>query len=111
MEVTMQTLELVDKLLIYLLKSYKDNNNTSNVSFADVTKKFTDYEESQLIEAVTKLKIDGFLEVMYYNSKPGSIFVKLSALRQMNENVFKSKGYTIYKEIMDIIIPPKRRFL
>ena len=107
----MQALKLVDKLLIYLLKSYKENNNTSNLSFVDISKKFTDYEEVQLIEAITKLKTDRFIEVMYYNSKPGSIFVKLSAFSQMNENVFNSKGYTIYKEIMDIVVPPKRRTL
>jgi len=105
----METLNLADKVLIYLLESYKRNNNSSNASFSAVTKNFSEYEESQLINAVTKLKTDGFIEIMYYNSKPGAIFVMLSALRQINEDAFADKGYNSYSEIMCIILPSKQR--
>jgi len=109
MEVHMETLNLADKVLIYLLESYKKNSSSSNSAFAAVTKNFSENEESQLIEAVNKLKADGFVEVMYYNSNPGSIFVKLSALRQIGESAFADKGYNSYNQIMNIILPSKKR--
>ena len=104
----MEILNLTDKVLIYLLESYKRNNNSSNASFSAVAKNFYEYEESQLINAVTKLKTDRFIEIMYYNSKPGAIFVMLSALRQIKEDTFIQKGYNSYSDIMDIILPYKK---
>jgi len=41
----MESLTLADKVLIYLLKSYKSNNNSSNASFSAVTKNFCEYVE------------------------------------------------------------------
>lgn len=105
----METLNLADKVLIYLLESYKKNSNSSNAAFTAVTKNFSENEESELIEAVNKLKTDGFIEVMYYNSNPGSIFVKLSSLRQIGEGAFIDKGYNSFKQIMDVILPSKKR--
>ncbi|MEX1377209.1 MAG: hypothetical protein AB1Z23_07010 [Eubacteriales bacterium] len=105
----MKTLNLTDKVLIYLLENYKRNNNSSNASFAAVASNFSKHEESQLIDAVTKLKTDGFIEIMYYDSKPGSIFVMLSALRQTKEDAFAEKGYNSYSEIMNIILPSKKK--
>lgn len=105
----MKTLRLTEKILLYLLKSYIDNNNSSNARFTDITKNFPDYKEIEMIDAVSKLKDDGFLEIMYYNSKPGSIFVKVSKLREISELSFTSKGYDIYSSVMDMIKPHKKR--
>ena len=105
----MEKMNLTDKVLIFLLESYKRNINSSNAAFSTVAKNFYEHEESQLINVVTKLKADGFIEIMYYNSKPVAIFVMLSALRQTSEDTFAKKGYNSYSEIMGIILPSKQR--
>ena len=105
----MQEYQLIDKVLVYLVKCYKDSNNISNTSFKDVAANFTDIEESELITSINKLKSDGFLELMYYDSKTFTIYVNDSVIIQMDEDEFNSKGYYSYNEIADIIMPKKRR--
>lgn len=99
----MKTTRLADKVLVHLVKHYKATKGSAYTTFDIVTEHFTDIEEYQLADAVRLLSADGFLQIIGYDDKPGTIIINISALRQTEENTFIKKGYAVFREIMSFI--------
>ena len=98
----MKLIALAQQLLKFSVKQYKDTLN-EYIDFDLVKEYFNDQHEEYLIKAAGLLANDGFISVFDSDDSISFFYVLPEAIRNVEENTLLKKGYTIIKEIKELL--------
>jgi len=98
----LKTIKLADKLLLHLVKELKASNRQV-FDFDSIQSAFPDQHSDSLVQAISLLEDDGFVNVLYADNIPYIITLRPAAIRHIEENTLLKKGYTLAKQIKDLI--------
>ena len=98
----MKLISLSEKILKFLVLTYKSTSNTC-IDFDIVKNQFPHENEDFLIQAVALLKNDGFVHIFEADNTIYDITILPEAIRNVEEDTFIKKGYSIIKEIVSLI--------
>lgn len=62
-----------------------------------------DEKEHFIIKALYKLQSDNFVKILDADNIPYETFLLINGIVEIQENTFIKKGYSYFKEIMDLI--------
>ncbi len=98
----MKLITLSEQILKFIVSSYKETLD-DYMDFDLIKAQFPNEQEPYLIKATALLANDGFLSV--YDADNTIMYVVLlpEAIRNVEENTFLKKGYTILKEIRSLL--------
>ncbi|MGM9937135.1 MAG: lactate permease [Candidatus Ornithomonoglobus sp.] len=98
----MKLINLAEQILKYAVTSYKNSLN-EYIDFDSIKEYFNDQHEEYLIKAVGLLVNDGLVSAFDSDNTISFIYVLPEAIRNVEENTLLKKGYTILKEIKELL--------
>jgi len=98
----MKITKLAEKILLMMVKEYK-NSEKETFTFDNFETCFSNEMQDHLIKSIYLLKSDGFVNVLDADDKPSFTTLLPSAIRQVEEDTLLKKGYSLVKQIKDLI--------
>ncbi len=98
----MKLVTLSEQILKFVVSSYKESLN-DYIDFDLIKEYFSEHNENYLVKATSLLEQDGFVSTFEADNTILHIILLPESIRNVEENTFIKKGYTILKEIRNLL--------